>query len=104
MSKEQDIFTVIGGFLLLPIKEIERNDFMGPKTNICYWRISVTLRSGRAGLNCTYIGDFFCNRNNRQGTIFEQILKTFGQCQNYQNRHLNSHISYINKKRKIFFY
>ena len=25
---------------------------------------------------------FFSNINNRQSTIFEQILKTFGQCQN----------------------
>ena len=28
---------------------------------------------------------FFCNRNNRQSTIFEQNLETFGQCQNCQN-------------------
>ena len=27
---------------------------------------------------------FFCNRNNRPKTISEQILKTFGQCQNCQ--------------------
>ena len=28
---------------------------------------------------------FFCNENKRQRTISEQILKTFGQCQNCQN-------------------
>ena len=27
---------------------------------------------------------FFCIRNYRQSTIFQQILKTFGQCQNCQ--------------------
>ena len=28
---------------------------------------------------------FFCNRNYKQNTISEQVLKTFGQCQNCQN-------------------
>ena len=27
----------------------------------------------------------FCNRNYRQNTIFQQNLKTFGECQNRQN-------------------
>ena len=33
---------------------MKRIDFKGPKSNIRYWRISVTLslRSGKAGLNC----------------------------------------------------
>ena len=30
--------------------------------------------------------EFFCNGNYRQNTIFEQNLKTFGQCQNFQNQ------------------
>ena len=52
-SRDQQISYVIGGFSLLPIKEIKRNDLKGPKLSIRYWRISVTLGSGIAGFNCT---------------------------------------------------
>ena len=38
-----------------------------------------------SSIHTTYTGNFFCNRNNRQSTIFEQNLETFGQCQNCQN-------------------
>ena len=37
-----------------------------------------------------YFGDylewkFFCNENKKQRTKSEQIMKTFGRCQNFQN-------------------
>ena len=37
-----------------------------------------------SNIKTTSIVDFFCNRNYRQGSISEQILNTFGQCQNCQ--------------------
>jgi len=37
----------------------------------------------------------FCSENYRQRTISEQILETFGQCQNCKIRHLNGHICYM---------
>ena len=58
MSRDQQISSVIGGFSLLPIYEVKRNDSKEPKFSIYYWRISVTLGSGIAGLNCTEIN---CN-------------------------------------------
>ena len=46
-------FSVIGGFLLLPTKEIKKNVSKGPQFSIHYWRISVTLGASIAGVNCT---------------------------------------------------
>ena len=51
-SRDQQISSVIGGFSLLPIQRIKRNDLKGPRFSIRYSRISVTLGSGIAGFNC----------------------------------------------------
>ena len=48
-------FSVIHRFSLLPIKEMKKNDWKGPKFGIRYWRISVTFESGIAGFNCNTI-------------------------------------------------
>ena len=56
LSRDQQISSVIGEFL--PIKEVKRNDWKGPKFSIHYWRISVTLGSGIEGFNCMYNSPF----------------------------------------------
>ena len=53
------LVSIIGGFLLLPIKELKKSDLKGLKFSICYWRISVTLGSGLAGFNCnSWVTDY----------------------------------------------
>ena len=53
MSRDQQISSVIGGFLSLPISAIRRNAKKGLKFIIRYKRISVTLGTGIAGRNCS---------------------------------------------------
>ena len=40
MSKDKQISSVIGGFFVLTIQGIKRNDLKGSKFSIRYWRIS----------------------------------------------------------------
>ena len=45
ISRDQQILSIIGGYSLLPIQEIKRNNLKGPKFSNCYWRIFITLGS-----------------------------------------------------------
>jgi len=50
MSRDLQFSFVLGGHIILPIQEIERNDIKGPRFRVSYGRISVTLRCGITSL------------------------------------------------------
>ena len=48
------LYLLLVDFRYCQFKDIKRNDLKGPRFNIRYWRISVTLRSGIAGFKCMW--------------------------------------------------
>ena len=55
ISRDQQLLSVIGGILLLPIYEIKEKLFMGLKNYFHYWRNYNTSGSVIAGCDCTFL-------------------------------------------------